>query len=1373
MRSAGLRSRWPRWPVILVVVGAIIAGGAAAVVRWPHAWWWLVVITVVAVAVIPLVVSALSRASQRRQEVGRAARAGLQDITGTGGLRLPTAATADLEARVHRAVLPIPYIHRDEEDTIRAHLRARHPVLLIGSAMVGKTKMAARVIAEEFSSWPVAIPDSKTALAELDAQDVTLQGSVIWLDDIDRLIGAGGITDGALRRLADAGNVIVGTIRVSAYERFRPSDQLRPPEWDVLGLFEHVFISQDLTQAEQERLATAVTDPEIRDRIRTVGLGEYVGAASQVADALRLGAAGADSVGYSLVLAAADWRRCGIIRPIPSSMLAPLAGPHLDQRGQARLADRDGFRAGLAWATRDINPNVSLLQPAGPDSYVVYDYALELISAQGMSIPDASWAVILTHAYPFELIDIGYLAEVTYHRTETAIQAFRNSASSGHADAAPRAALGLGVLLEGQGDVEGAKAAYQQAIDSGHADAAPRAILSLGALLERQGDVEGAKAAYQQAIDGGHADAATAALGLGVLLEGQGDVEGAKAAYQQAIDSGHADAAPRAAFGLGVLLERQGDVEGAKAAYQQAVDSGHADMARAAARRLGIKFPFSQEGSGTPSYADITPSYAQLDNISARVFRLLSLVGQNIPTAAVAALADLPVDDARRNLEELVRLHLIEPAPLLADQWQMAEIVRLQAQQLSHENADEDGREQARDRLLRYLETADYYSDRSKRTRYRPEPVTRDFYTTTDSVGYAAYADAIARAIQHKETRPPLTIGIKGSWGAGKTSLMRMVQDRLEWPQDVRPKDQNVNRRQIHLTPRARQLTYLEEHDSQLKSDRVRNETVLRALTAEPDSQDDEPLTIEADPNPLAAEDPELAAWRPTVWFNPWMYQTGEQVWAGLAHEIIKQVTDRMSVTEREFFWLKLNLKRVDEQAVRRKIYGIVIDRIVPYAVAALIFVVLGLTLLATDIPRWWSVGLVGGAPAALGCLCIAQIKRVLSARVGGSMSQLVQPATAAQHWTSETVSGVYKEVVKSPDYLVKAGFFYLVQTDVQRVLDLVATDKRPIAIFIDDLDRCSPGTVVQVIEAINLFLAGEYPNAIFVAAMEPEIVAAHIEAAYGDLVTAFETLGVTEERSANLGWKFLEKVVQLPLTLPAMEPDRSISYFSSLFPGGTVAIAPSMVDVAASESDTAERERDTAERLRELSGTLLSDAIRMSQTVSEQGTNGPVAPVSNVEAQALRQVIDEQLSIGNNEIKRIIDQVAPWLIANPREMKRFVNIFRFLVMIDSERGFRGMPSTGDLNAIAKLAVFHIRWPHLIVVLNQPRAIIKMRTLYELLEDQNPAWTNEDQASVAELEEVLKACGIAGKIAERISAIDLRMFVSSAPKIGKIARNYL
>jgi len=589
MTRAGLRARWPRWPVTLAVLGVIVAGGAAAVAKWPHARWWLIIVFAAAAAVMPPALAAISQASQRGQEMARITRAGLRGTTGRGRGTLPSVRTADLEARVHRSVLPVPYIHRDEEDRIRACLRAKRPVLLIGSSMVGKTKVAARVTVEELGSWPVAIPESKTALTDLDAKDVSLLRSVIWLDDIDRLIGANGITDGSLQRLVGAGNIIIGTIRASAYGRFRPSDQLRPPEWDVLSSFEHIFISRNLSERELERLAGAVDDSGIRDRICAVGLGEYVGAAGQVAEALKLGAAGADGVGYALILGAADWRRCGMTRAVPEAVLAPLAEHHLDQRGRARLRDQETFATGLRWATRDINPNVSLLQPAGPDSYIVYDYALDLISKQGAPVPVANWAVVMANADASELLDIGYTAEVIHHRTETAIQAFRKGAESGHAAEAPAALQSLGVLLRKQGDTDGATAAFQRAIDSGHADAAPRAIRSLGLLLEELGDADGAKAAYRQAIDSGHADQAPqAAVNLGVLLEELGDTDGAKAAYRQAIDSGHADQAPQAAVNLGVLLGMQGDTDGAQAAFQQAIDSGHADQAPQAAYNLGV-----------------------------------------------------------------------------------------------------------------------------------------------------------------------------------------------------------------------------------------------------------------------------------------------------------------------------------------------------------------------------------------------------------------------------------------------------------------------------------------------------------------------------------------------------------------------------------------------------------------------------------------------------------------------------------------------------------------------------------------------------------------------------------------------------------------
>jgi Flp pilus assembly protein TadD len=74
--------------------------------------------------------------------------------------------------------------------------------------------------------------------------------------------------------------------------------------------------------------------------------------------------------------------------------------------------------------------------------------------------------------------------------------------------------------------VQGAKAAYRQAIASGHADAAPQAAVNLGLLLAEQGDVQGAKAAFGQAIASVHADAAPrAAYNLGLLLKQQGNMD--------------------------------------------------------------------------------------------------------------------------------------------------------------------------------------------------------------------------------------------------------------------------------------------------------------------------------------------------------------------------------------------------------------------------------------------------------------------------------------------------------------------------------------------------------------------------------------------------------------------------------------------------------------------------------------------------------------------------------------------------------------------------------------------------------------------------------------------------------------------------------
>jgi hypothetical protein len=57
------------------------------------------------------------------------------------------------------------------------------------------------------------------------------------------------------------------------------------------------------------------------------------------------------------------------------------------------------------------------------------------------------------------------------------------------------------------------------------------------------------------------------------------------------------------------------------------------------------------------------------------------------------------------------------------------------------------------------------------------KPLTDD---ADDRLGFAGYADALAELLDHPDTDTPLTIAISAQWGAGKTSLAKMVESRLK-----------------------------------------------------------------------------------------------------------------------------------------------------------------------------------------------------------------------------------------------------------------------------------------------------------------------------------------------------------------------------------------------------------------------------------------------------------------------------------------------------------------------------------------------------------------------------------------------------------------
>jgi KAP-like P-loop domain-containing protein len=172
-----------------------------------------------------------------------------------------------------------------------------------------------------------------------------------------------------------------------------------------------------------------------------------------------------------------------------------------------------------------------------------------------------------------------------------------------------------------------------------------------------------------------------------------------------------------------------------------------------------------------------------------------------------------------------------------------------------------------------------------------------------------------------------------------------------------------------------------------------------------------------------------------------------------------------------------------------------------------------------------------GTALVAGGALALVVIHavRILTSSVEETLPFLAGP-TSIMTPIKRSLQNVMEAGFIDPNYASRLGFLEFVQSDVTNVLDLIATDERPLVVFVDDLDRCSSNTISGVIEAINLFLAGEYKNCIFILGLDPAIVAAHIESTYKDMA---QTLAIQRDDMPGLGWSFLDKFVQLPLLLP------------------------------------------------------------------------------------------------------------------------------------------------------------------------------------------------------------------------------------------------
>lgn len=528
-----------------------------------------------------------------------------------------------------------------------------------------------------------------------------------------------------------------------------------------------------------------------------------------------------------------------------------------------------------------------------------------------------------------------------------------------------------------------------------------------------------------------------------------------------------------------------------------------------------------------------------------------------------------------------------------------------------------------------------------------------DAASSLDRLGYATYADAIASFLANPSTPAPLSVSVQAPWGAGKSSLMQMIRERLD-PEHVR----NAHRPKVGQTiigalSLGSVLKFLE-----------------RKGNIGPDFWDNTNSAIVSEKRDSTTSPPRREGLI-TIWFNAWKYESCEQVWAGLVDAIVSQIGDRLPIVQREAFLLRLHLARIDDGIVRRKIYDRVLTvwwaqiwRALLFGVGAIISLFgLGaakamfpdLSPLATDISKmgYWG-GIIG--PVVLAAYLVLRYW-ITRAQTHGEPAKF----SLAPYLTV-------------PDYAQSVGTIYQIHADLRRVLAAAPKEGpdafAPIVIFIDDLDRCSPTKIASVVEGISMLLASDTYRCMFLIGMDPQMIAAALEKAHEEIRERLPSY----ERGVPLGWRFMDKFVQLPFTIP---PQADLNeYLKSL--GAATGIVP--VEPSTPSGGT----------------SVTPDG---TPTVGE-GINRPDELVDVAGAGAQR--VDQKAAVGeplsppddSKDVGRIIRELGRYSGGNPREIKRMVNLARLYLALRNERRhlnpFWRAPS---LEQYALWIALTLRWP--------------------------------------------------------------------------------
>jgi len=437
-----------------------------------------------------------------------------------------------------------------------------------------------------------------------------------------------------------------------------------------------------------------------------------------------------------------------------------------------------------------------------------------------------------------------------------------------------------------------------------------------------------------------------------------------------------------------------------------------------------------------------------------------------------------------------------------------------------------------------------------------------DAMVEKDLLDFDAYVNALSDVICQKQTIPPVAIGVYGAWGSGKSTFLKLVSKKImqierdrpygfkeKWKhfktealKETEPKDKCTIGFYLAFLWHAYIWTLVKIwfQGIFLAFLVAKNEVVLffANLFKDPREQElkwDEKIGMLKES--LNSEKEKYAKIQyhsePNVicmHFNAWSYTDSEKLWSGLIKEVCFKLDTELGFWKKlVFYWKKkpwLFLGYITFLLILVIFVWLVMH--LEQSKYAFLSVLDSVGKIASLKPFTDSASKYVKETENAGTfssLLVALLVAVLGLSPGAGKIALLKPFTdSVSKYIEETGKGLSKKVVNivrtEMQNAIDILFFKKVLHEEKDIKIQVVEKKLKMVIFIDELDRCPLEKIVDILEAIKLFLAEE----IFVVllAIDTRVLADAIHLRYQNA------------ENSKLAHEYIEKIIQIPIAVPA-----------------------------------------------------------------------------------------------------------------------------------------------------------------------------------------------------------------------------------------------